>query len=317
MSRQFRFALGGPCVMTGQELREVARRAEAIGYSALTFPDSFRDLLAPVPAMAMVAECTSRIRVGATVLGNDYRHPAIVAKEAATLDLLSEGRLELGLGAGYIATDYRQAGLRLDPPSTRIARLGESVTIIKTLLREGACDFEGRYYHISGLRNPPLPVQRPHPPIFIGGGGRQILELASREADIVGLAPRFDRPGDWSPRTVSAAATARKIEIIRAAAGSRLPDLEINVYPVFGSVQVTAHRRAAASRLREQISARYPRMDMDEEELLDSPHVFIGTAAQLREKLVAMRERFGVSYIRVGYRSLEDFAPVVEHLAGR
>jgi probable F420-dependent oxidoreductase len=227
--RPFRFGVTVPTVTSGAGWVERARRAEQLGYSILQVPDHFRDQLAPVPALTAAAMATTRLRVGALVFCNDFRHPVVLAKEAATIDVLSGGRFELGLGSGWLREEYDQAGIRFDAPGTRIERLAEAVAIVKGLLAGERVTFTGRHYAIAGLAGRPSPVQRPHPPLLIGGGGRRTLSLAAREASIVGLVPRALPDGSGLDRADFGEGTLRqKIEWVRAAAGDRFDSLELH-----------------------------------------------------------------------------------------
>jgi probable F420-dependent oxidoreductase len=316
-ARPFRFGVGGPRTMSSRELAETARTAEALGYSTFVFPDHFADQLAPVPAIMAAAAATTALRVGSMVFNGDFRHPVVLAKEAATLDLLSDGRLEIALGAGWMQSEYDAAGLTLDPTAMRVERLGETIEIMRRLLGDGPCTFEGRHFTVRGLDGLPKPVQRPHPPILVGGGGARILSLAAREANIVGLAPQFTPPERYGPRTILADATARKLNTVREAAGARFDELEINTYPAFGQAQVTSRAREVLEEMVQRLRRRYPQSPVTEDELMESPHVLVGTVESLVEKLRGLRERFAISYVRIGYDAMEPFAPVVEELAGR
>ncbi len=160
-------------------------------------PDHFVDTdLAPMVALSFAAAATTTLRIGMLVLGNDYKHPAVVAKEAATLDVLSDGRLEFGLGAGWMTADYDALGLPYDSPGVRIDRLGEALAVVKGAWGDGPFDFAGDHYTITAYDGLPKPVQQPRPPILVGGGGRKVLRLAGREADIVGINPILQRGGD-------------------------------------------------------------------------------------------------------------------------
>src|SRR5215218_6619191 len=221
--RKFRFGVMCSHAESAADFREKARQAEALGYSTLFVPDHFIDHpLAPMPAMATAAAVTETLRIGSLVLGNDYKHPVVLAREAATLDLLSDGRLELGLGAGWMTADYEKAGLELDRPAMRINRLEDSVTILKGLMAHGPFTFHGKHYAVTDLDGQPKPVQRPHPPFIIGGGGPKILALAAREAAIVGVNANL-RGGvaisDDAARSMTSTATDEKISRLRSAAG--------------------------------------------------------------------------------------------------
>jgi probable F420-dependent oxidoreductase len=307
--RPFRFGVTVPTVTSGAGWVERARRAEQLGYSILQVPDHFRDQLAPVPALTAAAMATTRLRVGALVFCNDFRHPVVLAKEAATIDVLSGGRFELGLGSGWLREEYDQAGIRFDAPGTRIERLAEAVSIVKGLLAGERVAFAGRHYAIAGLEGRPSPVQRPHPPLLIGGGGRRTLSLAAREASIVGLVPRALPDGSGLDRgDFGEAALRQKIEWVRAAAGDRLDSLELHA--LIQAVVVTDQRMAAA----EQLAARF-RVARDL--VLETPYVLLGTVEEICATLRERRERYGISYLTVFDRDLEALAPVVGRLAGR
>jgi probable F420-dependent oxidoreductase len=309
--RKFRFGLQVLRAGSAKELRDTARKAEDLGYSTIFFPDHFVDHpLAPIPAMAAAAEATTTLRVGTCVLGNDYKHPVVVANEAATVDLLSDGRLELGIGAGWMTVDYERGGFPLDPPGVRIDRLTESLAVLKGLWGEGPFSFEGKHYRIDGLDGEPKPVQRPHPPIIIGGGGKRVLSLAAREADIVGInanlrSGKADDP-DTAP-SMNLASTDQKLAWVREAAGDRFDDLEIQV--LAGFVHFTDDTKSLAE-------AMAPFFDSTPEEVLDSPVALVGTVGEMVEKLQRRRERWQMSYQVLPVESIDETAPIVAQLAG-
>jgi probable F420-dependent oxidoreductase len=306
--RPFRFGVTAPTPSAGTDWVERARRVEQLGYSILVVPDHFRDHLAPVPALTAAALATTRLRVGSLVFSNDFRHPAVLAKEAATIDVLSGGRFELGLGGGWLRAEYDQTGIPFDAPGTRIERLEEAVTIIKGLLAGERVTFAGRHYTIADLEGRPTPVQRPHPPIAIGGGGRRTLTLAAREASIVGLVPRARRDGSGLDMTdLSDAATRQKLEWVRSAAGDRFDSLEIHA--LIQAVAVGERRTAAANDLAS-------RFKVARDVVLETPYVLLGTVEEICETLRERRERYGISYLTVFERDMEVFAPVVARLAG-
>jgi probable F420-dependent oxidoreductase len=306
--RPFRFGVTAPTPSGGTDWAERARRVEQLGYSMLVVPDHFRDHLAPVPALVAAALATTRLRVGSLVFSNDFRHPAVLAKEAATIDVLSGGRFELGLGGGWLRAEYDQAGIPFDAPGTRVERLEEAVTIIKGLLAGERVTFAGRHYTIADLEGRPTPVQRPHPPIAIGGGGRRTLTLAAREASIVGLVPRARRDGSGLDLSdLSDAATREKLEWVRAAAGARFDSLEINA--LIQAVVVADQRMTAA----DQLASRFK---VAREVVLETVYVAVGTIDEICETLRQRRERYGISYLTVFERDMEAFAPVVARLAG-
>jgi probable F420-dependent oxidoreductase len=296
---------------SANDFREKARQAEALGYSTLFVPDHFIDHpLAPMPAMATAAAVTDTLRVGSLVLGNDYKHPVVLAREAATLDLLSGGRLELGLGAGWMAADYEKAGLELDRPGVRIDRLEESVAVVKGLMAGGPFSFQGKHYTVTELDGQPKPVQQPHPPFIIGGGGPKVLALAAREATIVGINANL-RGGvaisDDAARSMTSAATDEKIARLRAVAGDRFDDLELQSF--VGFTNFTDDRTSLA----EMMAGAF---GVSPEEALETPVVLAGTLEQMIEDLQARRERWQMSYVVVGVDVMEEFAPAVAKLAG-
>ena len=306
--RPFRFGVTVPTISTGEDWAERARRIEQLGYSILVVPDHFRDQLAPGAALTAAAMVTTRLRVGSLVYCNDFRHPVVLAKEAATIDVLSGGRFEVGLGAGWLKAEYDQAGIPFDPPATRLERLEEFVMIVKQLLAGQRVTFTGRHYRVTDLDGLPLPVQRPHPPIVIGGGGRRTLSLAAREASIVSFVPRARPDGGGLDRAdFGEAALAEKIEWVRAAAGDRFDSLELNLliqWVVVSDRPTDAAEQLAASR------------GVTRDFILETPYTLIGTIDQICETVRRRRERHGISYLTVFDRDLEAFAPVVAKLAG-
>ncbi len=220
----FRFGVQLSRAESGAAWRATARRIEDLGYTTLFVPDHFEDQYGPLVALTVAAEATTSLRVGSLVFGNDYRHPVVLAKEIATLDVLSGGRVEFGLGAGWMTSDYEQSGIAHDPPGVRITRMAESLAVLKALWSDGQASFEGEHYRVTGAIGAPVPVQRPHPPVIIGGGGERVLSLAAREADIVGVNPSL-AAGYVGPEvleTTTAEYYHRRLEWIRKAAGTAL-----------------------------------------------------------------------------------------------
>ena len=315
--RPFQFLADARAVMSGAALGERARRAEATGYHALVIPDHLIAQLAPIAAMAWLAAATERLRVAAFVLNNDLRHPAVLAQELASLDVLSGGRLDVAIGAGWNQPEYEAIGLAFEPTPVRQARLSEAVAVLKGAFAdtpEGGFSFAGEHYTITALDGQPKPVQRPHPPFLVGGGGRRTLELAAREAQIVGLAPRILSGRRSDPRSLTFAATAEKIGWVRAAAGDRFDELVFNVYPSGAPVIVTDDARGELRKTADAMRARSG-IETTEDELAESPHIFIGSLDSLAEKLQMVRERLGISSFMVGEPGPLD--PLVERLAGR
>jgi probable F420-dependent oxidoreductase len=300
-----------PRASSAKELTEVARAAEDKGFSSLFVPDHFVDHpLAPMPALASAAAVTTDLRIGPLVLGNDYKHPVVLAREAATLDLLSDGRLELGVGAGWMTVDYEKAGMALDRPSVRIARLAESIAILKGLFADGPFTFHGEHYRVTDLDGHPKPVQRPHPPFIVGGGGPKVLALAAREAQIVGVNANL-RGGD--PNTQDAAqsltpeATDAKLATLRAAAGDAFDELEIQTLIGF------VHGTDDPTSILEAIANGFG-VDVADARL--APVILVGSTDDMIDVLEARRDRWQMSYHVVPYEAMDTFAPVVERLAG-
>ncbi|WP_462203403.1 LLM class F420-dependent oxidoreductase [Frankia sp. CcWB3] len=309
--RPFRFNIqcSSPAEVSARSWADLARRVEDLGYATLTVSDHLDEQVAPIAALMAAADATTTLRIGAMVFSNDYRHPVVLAKEAATLDALSGGRFELGLGAGWMTSDYSRAGLPLDPPGVRIGRLAESLAVIKGMFADGPFTYSGTHYQVAGLNGTPKPVQRPHPPIVIGGGGRRLLTLAAREADIIGL--NMNMVGGVIDASLGAnattAATEEKVRWIREAAGARWDDLTLQVR--IHLVVVTDNRTQVA----EQLAAGF---GLTSEQALATPHALCGSVDEIVDDLVERRERFGLSTIGVSLDALTAMAPVVERLAG-
>jgi probable F420-dependent oxidoreductase len=314
--RPFRF-FASASALPASRLTEVARQAEACGYEAMLIADHVRDMLAPVAFMAHVAAVTARLRVGVAVQNNDLRHPVLSAMELASIDQLSGGRVIVGIGAGWNQSEYSALGLRYDPPGTRIERLGEAIKVMKQAF-EGPVHFEGMHYRVEGLEAFPRSFQRPHPPFLVGGGGKRLLSLAAREAQIVGLSLRQGPLGTSDVRTATAAATDEKVAWVGAAAGDRLPDIDIHVHALLGAAEVTGEGRHRIRRLADHFNS-LAGTSLTERDLEDSPHVFLGSADHLVEKLLAMRERWGISAVTLdrveGVGDFAQFAPVIARLA--
>ena len=314
--RPFRFLAEPGTPANARELAETARRAEAIGYDVLVYPDHLIHPFGVVPLLATAAAATERLRVAAFVFNNDLRHPAVLAQDLATLDRLSGGRVEVAIGAGWYKAEYDAIGLPFDPVPVRQARLAEAIAVLKGCFGDGPFSFEGEHYRIRDHDGQPKPVQQPHPPIFIGGGGRRTLELAAREAQTVGLAPRtVFRDGEpvGEPRSYTLAATEEKIAWVREAAGDRFGELEFNVYPSGSAPIVTDDARGEADRIAQRMRDRSG-IGITADEVLESPHIMVGSVDALVDKFRMLRERFGISSIMTG--DIDTLAPVVERLAG-
>ena len=309
--KPFRFGINARDARSRAEWQDKARRIEALGYSILLVPDHLAAMLSTIPAVVSAADATASLRIGTNVLNNDLRHPVLLAREAATIDLLTDGRLELGLGAGYVRAEYDQAGLRFDRGGVRVERLAESVTIIKGLLGGGEVTFAGEHYRVTGHKIYPLPVQRPHPPIIIGGNGLRLLALAAKEANTVNLTGiTFTQGGtthDMSGWKV--AGIDERMRMVREAAGARFDRLELSAQ--IQRVIVTENRRGTA----EELQKNWKQLSV--EEILEAPFVLIGTVDEMVEALQARRDRWGISFFVTFEQFLETLAPVVARLAGK
>ena len=307
--RKFRFGVQASNAASGADWAALARKAEDLGFSSLFLPDHFGDQLAPIPAMMAAADATTDLRVGALVFDNDYKHPVVLAKEIATIDVLSGGRVEFGLGAGWMTTDYEQSGIAKERDGVRIAKMVEALDVFRGLWAPGAFSFKGEHYTIDGLDGLPKPLQGPHPPILIGGGGPKMLRIAAQHADIVGINPRLaaGKVTAEVAQDASAAMLDEKVKWIRDAAGDRFDDLELNVLTFFATV--TDDPRALAENL---ASA----MNSTADEVLETPYAWFGTVEQICDKLRAARERWGLSYFVIQKDGMEGMAPVVAQLAG-
>jgi probable F420-dependent oxidoreductase len=287
----------------------MAQRVEANGYSVLTMPDHFGDQLAPVPALMTAADATTSLRIGALVWDNDYKHPLVLAKELATMDVLSEGRVEIGIGAGWMISDYTESGMPYDSPKVRIDRFAEGLAVIKGAMGAEPFSHSGEHYTITNHNGLPKPVQGPCPPILIGGGGKRVLGIAAREADIVGINGTMTAGvvGPDAISTMTAEAVDEKVAIVRAAAGDRFDQIELNVRVFI--VRVTDERDEFIASFSSAIGV--PTAFMEQ-----SPFALVGPPGQMIEDLIARREKWGFSYVIVGADDIDSFAPVVAALAG-
>jgi probable F420-dependent oxidoreductase len=309
MAKPFRFGVQLPKEPSASAWRDTARKIEDLGYATLFMPDHFGDELAPMPAIAMAAAHTTTLRIGSLVFDNDYKHPAILAKEAATIDFLSDGRLEFGLGAGWMRTDYDMLGLPYDSPAVRVDRFEEALHVIKQCFTGEQFTYKGEHYRITDYTSNPKPVQAGGPPLLIGGGGKRVLSIAAREADIVGINPnlRAGAIGADSVMDSMKEQTDKKVAWVREAAGARIDDIEIQMR--FFITKVCDNRMEFAEALA-------PMLNVPPEEALESAAACVGNVEEIVEQLHRRREEWGVSYVVVGGENIEEFAPVVAKLAG-
>ncbi len=323
MARPFKFAVRSSQVSSGRALREKARQAEDLGYYAYHVTDHVLGPgqamaraghagsgLAVVPALMALADATDHLRVGSRVICLDFHHPVVLANEMATIDLFSEGRLEVGLGAGWLANEYQAMGIPFDAAPTRIARLAEAVRLIKLLFGDGPVSFHGEHFHVEGFEGAPKPAQRPRPPIVIGGGAQRVLQLAGREADIVSLNYN-NRSGVLGPDGVqrsTAAFTLQKIEWIRQGAAGRFEELDIDIGIYYTAV--TDDPGGVAERMSSGFG-------LSPADVMEHPHALIGSPQAICDELERRRELYGISYVAISADTAVAFAPVVHQLAGK
>lgn len=310
--RPFRFGFFTSGASTRSTWIETVKSVEDAGFSTLMFGDHVGFPLAPLTALMAAAEATTVLRLGGFLFGNDFRHPVLLAKEAATIDLLSGGRFEFGLGTGYMAADYERMGIPLDPPGVRVSRFTEAIQVVKGFFGEEPFSFDGRFYQVKELNGLPKPAQRPRPPLILGGGGKRMLTLAAQEADIVSVNIKTTPAGGFDFDSITPEALRKKVNWVRQAADDRFDELELNMMvPV---VAVTDDRQRAAEEMMERWGMEEAGYTVDW--LLASPSVLIGPVDQIVDTLRERRELYGFSYI-VPLASLEDFRPVVARLAGK
>ncbi|WP_007514387.1 TIGR03621 family F420-dependent LLM class oxidoreductase [Pseudofrankia saprophytica] len=319
-TRPFRFAVQGTRATSAREWYDLARKIEDLGYSTLFVADHYvgpgpaaracslpPQHLAPIAAMAGAAAVTSTLRIGCRVFCIDYHVPAALVKEAATIDLLSEGRLEMGIGAGLQENEYKALGLPFAPGRTRVDKLEEVIALLKAHWSGEPIDLHGEHVNVSGYRGLPLPAQKPRPPLMIGGNRKRMLSLAAREAEIVSISNVPFDPVNAAGLTPKQEA-AHRYGLVRAAAGGRLPDLEIEGSPYF--TILTDNPAAAYKDIAGWIS-------VDADVLPDHPNVLVGTLDEMEQRLRDNRENFGTSYVTVPQNAMDTFAPLVGRLQGK
>ncbi len=305
----FRFGLQASRAPSAAAWRDLARKTEALGFSTLFLPDHFDEQLGPLVGLAVAAEATNTLRVGSLVFGNDYRHPLVLAKEIATLDVMSEGRVEFGLGAGWMRSDYEQAGIIYDEPSVRVDRLEESIRVMKALWTGERVDFAGTHYTLQGAVGWPYPHRTPHPTLLVGGGSPRVLSIAAREADIVGINPSL-AAGAIGPEVIASAAAARvdeRIACVKDAAGGRFSSIELQSLTFF--VNIVDNGAEARSNLASSFG-------QDPQQVVETPSALIGSVDEIVEKLISCRERWGLSYWVVHEAEMDAFAEVIGKLEG-
>jgi probable F420-dependent oxidoreductase len=305
--RPFRFGAKAKTASSGKEWADIAKQAEDLGYVSLQIDDHYTKQLAPVPALMAAACATSTLKVGTLVAGNDFRNPVVFAKEAATIDMLSDGRFMMGLGAGWMKEDYTITGIQQDDAMTRINRLEEAIDVMRGCWGEGAFSHQGRFYSVSEIDAQPKPIS--NIPIIVGGGGEKLLGMAGRKADIVGINPKIVGRS-INPRSMATAAADvvdEKIRYVKAGAGDRFDQIELQLQ-VFATV-VTDDPMSVAEKMA-------PMFGLPPEVVLQAPYFQIGSVEQITENLSMLRERWGISYIAFQQDATAAMAPVVAKLAG-
>lgn len=310
MTRPFRFGVEMMAPFEGMSWEDSAKEVEALGYSTLFVPDHFHEGYGPITAMATAAMATTTLKVGPMVLACDFRHPAVLARELASIDVLSHGRLEVGLGAGYQETDYDRSGIPMDAPGVRVGRLIEHAQVLRLLFGSHPATFNGEHYRITDLDGTPKPFRQGGPPIIIAGGGKRLLSFAATNADIIGVNPSLPSAKDRANagRNALEAAIEEKFEWIRAAAGERIDSLEFNAW--LSVARVTNDAESLAEKMS-------PRFAAKPEDVLASPIVLVGNEAQIEDRLHHRRERWGYSYHVLQADQAHSFAPIVQRLTGR
>ena len=306
-TKPFRFGFQVRNASTGSAWRELARKAEDRGFSTLFMPDHFDDAWSPTVPLTVAAEATSTLRVGALVFDNDYRHPLVLARDMAALDLITEGRVEFGLGAGWMTSDYEQFGIAHDRAGVRIDRMEEALEVFRQLWTQDSATFDGVHYQLSEAKCRPVPFTRGGPPVLIGGGGKRVLGVAARHASIIGVNPdlRSGLGGLESARTGVIERYRERIGWIREAAGDRFDAIELQILSQVE--KVTTDRAGYAAALA-------PKLGHSPAQTLAMPVVLVGTVDQICADLVQRREELGLSYVVL--HRLDDFVPVVARLAG-
>lgn len=309
--RPFTFAAMVRSGDTGQEFIDRVKEIESMGYSTAAMVDHFNPTFAPVPGLTAAALTAPSLRVLATVFDNDFRNPVLLAKEMATLDQLSNGRVDFGIGAGWMGSDYKQTGIQYDPPGVRISRMEEALTVMKGFWSGEEFNFNGEHYVIEGLRGYPAPVQQPHPPIYVGAGGKRILGIAGREADIIGVHVRFGPDGALDSVDTVREQMDKKFEWIRAGAGDRFDQIQFALL-LFAATVVDSESAKQA-----EIASIAERIGQSEEAVAASPYYLVGSESELIEEIESLRETWGFSHFTVTADAADGFAPVVKKLAGK
>ncbi len=305
--KPFRFGIQLRNAETGTAWRALARQAEDCGYSTLFMPDHFGETWSPTVPLTVAAEATTSLKIGALVYDNDYRHPLVLSRDVAAMDVMFPGRVEFGIGAGWMTTDYEQSGIPLDSPKVRIERMGEAIEVIRKLWTDESVTHSGPHYNLVGAQCFPRPATSGGPKLIVGGGGPKVLAMAARYADIIGVNPELTSgvAGVEAAKTAVADRYLERIGWIKAAAGDRFESIELQI---LGAIeQITPDRADYASKVA-------PLFGLEPSAALDMPIAMVGTVDEVCDDLIRRREQFGFNYVVV--HDLEAFAPVVARLAG-
>ncbi len=320
--RKFRFAAGGEGNREeggARKFIKLAQQAEEYGFDSFMIPDHLGEQVGPIAALGALAVATEKIRIGTAVLANGFRHPAVLAKDAATIDVLSRGRLELGIGAGWMKEEFDKGGIAYDSPGVRIEKLDEALTILDVLLRGQECNFVGKHYQINGLKGSPRPRQGPRPPIAVGGGGPKMLALAAKHADIISVATPTNKEGKLLLSGITMEKTIERVEIIRAAAGDRFSDIELNW--TITMIVITDDREQVAEMALAALDKGFPPniavdVKLTTAEILDSPYIAIGSFEEIADQIRNVRAKTSMSYVGVFPTQMDAFAPIIPLLRG-
>ncbi|MBF6315420.1 LLM class F420-dependent oxidoreductase [Nocardia cyriacigeorgica] len=315
--RPFRFAAAGEGNKQeggARKFIQTAQQAEEYGFDTFVVPDHLGDQIGPIAALGALTQATERIRLGTSVLANGFRNPVVLAKDLATIDVLSKGRLEVGLGAGWKQDEFLAAGLEYDSPGIRLAKLDEALTILDVLLRGQECTFQGKYYQVNGIKGTPRPRQGPRPPLCTGGGGPKMLRLAAKHADIISVVPVTTKNGKGLLSGITMDKTIEKVNLIKEAAGERFDQIELNW--AITAIVITDDREKTAEMALSAIDrGLHPDLEVDVkltvEEILNSPYVAIGSFEEIAEQIRRVRQLTGMSYVGVFPTQMDAFAPVI------
>lgn len=320
--RKFRFGAGGEGNKDeggARKFVKLAQTAEEYGYDTFAIPDHLGNQVGPLAALGALSQATSTIRLATSVLANGFRHPALLAKEATTIDVLSKGRLELGIGAGWMKEEFDKAGIEFGTPGERIRKLDEALTILDQLMRGQTVDFDGEFYTIKGLEGSPRPRQGPRPPIAVGGGGPKMLALAAKHADIISVATGTTVDGRLRLSDMTMAKTVERVDRIRQAAGDRFDSIELNW--TIATIVITDDRVATAEMALKALESGYPPniardVELTVDDILASPYLAFGSFEEIADQIREVRRQTTMSYVGIFPTQMDAFAPVIPLLRG-